>query len=298
MPRENIMKKYLTLIADTKERLTLQNMQMLINKDLIPTNMLFYKKLFLFNKFLKTCKEDVYYKLNTAAIDFINNNFELDMIDNGDKILQRTWDNMYKKAMEPMRVYLKEHKDEVLNQLNNALYNEVADKYAKGNISTWEMESISFYYHNHELANFQKDFDNFFALPEEPEIEYSFTTNSGQEIKIYKIHTIIGTVIDKDKVRNTVTLLTPTGVVLVRIYKNQFAIYDKQVSVKDNDGKKHVIEASWFKKGTLLRIQGIRRENDFIPKKTKSSIYPIIMKITNISNGYLEYQEQRMEVDE
>ena len=171
----------------------------------------------------------------------------------------------------------------------------MADKYAKGNISTWEMESINFYYHQHELAMFQHNFDDFSLLPEEPEIDYSFTTNNGQEIKVYKIHTIIGTVIDKDKTRNTITLLTPTGVVLVRIYKNQFAIYDKQISQIGEDGKKHIIEASWFKRGTLLRIQGIKRNNDFIPKKTKSSVYPIIMKITNVSD-HLEYQEERMEV--
>lgn len=295
--REDIMKKYLESIADKKERLTLQNMQMLINKELIPDDMAFYGKLFLFNKFLKTCKDDVYYKLNDAAISFIDKYFELDFTTDGTKILQRVWDNAYKKAMEPMRAYLKEHKDETLKKLNSALYNEVKEKYAKGNISTWEMESINFYYHEHELASFQKNFDDFSTLPEEPEIDYSFTTNNGQEIKVYKIHTIIGTVIDKDKIRNTATLLTPTGVVLVRIYKNQFAIYDKQISIKGEDGKKHVVESSWLKRGTLLRIQGIRRGSDFIPKKTKSSMYPIIMKIIDTAGGRLEYQQERMEVE-
>ena len=85
---------------------------------------------------------------------------------------------------------------------------------------------------------------------------------------------------------------------MVRIYKNQFAIYDKQISVRGDDGKKHVVEPSWFKRGTLLRIQGIRRGEDFIPKKNKSSIYPIIMKIIKTTNGNLEYQEERMEVDQ
>ena len=295
--REEIMQEYLVSIADKKERLTLQNMQMLIDKNLIPDEMIFYGKLFLFNKFLKSCKNDIYYELNDAAIGFLDKYFEVDFTDDGSKILQKTWDALYKKAMDPMRIYLKDHKEEILNKLNKALYDEVANKYAKGNISKWEMESLSFYSHEHELQNFQHNFDDFFKLTEEPEIEYSFTPKNGdREIKVYRIHTIIGTVIDKNKIKNTVTLLTPTGVVSVKIYKNQYAIYDKQLSQIEADGHKKVLEKSWFSRGTLLRIQGIRREANFIPKKTKSSIYPIIMKIVNANDDHLEYQEERMEV--
>ena len=273
-------------------------MQMLINKELIPEEMQFYAKLFLFNKFLKTCKNGINYLLNEAAINFISNNFDSDLIEDGIYIPQKIWDNIYKKAMEPMRQYLKEHKDEMLAALNTALYNEIADKYAQGNISSWEMDSISFYYHEHELACAQDDFNDFFSLPEEPEIEYSFSSNNGQEIKIYKLKRIIGTVIDKDKIRNTINLLTPTGVVTIKIYKNQFALYDKQISKKDSDGVKHVIEKSWLSRGTKLMIQGIRRGQDFIPKKYKQSIYPVISKIVNIkNNGELELQLERKEVN-
>ena len=293
-PREEIMRNYIASIADQKQRLTLQNMAMLITKGLIPEDMKFYEKLFLFNKFLKNNKSGIYYDLNESAIDFINNNFTVDIIDNGYQILQRTWDNVYKKAMEPMRDYLKAHKDEMLDTLNKTLYNEVFDKYASGSISKWEMDSVSFYAHEHELESAQPYYDDFFSLSEEPQIEYSFTSNSGNEIKIYVLNRIIGTVIDKDKNKNTVTLLTPTGVVNVKIYKNQFAIYDKQLSQKGEDGKKHVIEASWFARGTKLMVQGIRRGDDFIPKKSKKSIFPIISKITDIGkNGELSFQYER-----
>ena len=298
-PRQVIMKEYLNTIADKKERLTLQNMQMLIDKNLIPEDMIFYGKLFLFNKFLKTCKNDIYYELNDAAINFLDKHFELDVTEDGSKILQKTWDNIYKKAMDPMRIYLKNNKEEILNKLNKALYDEVANKYANGNISKWEMESLSFYSHEHELQNFQYNFDDFFKLHDEPEIEYSFTPkNSNREIKVYRLHTIIGTVIDKNKIKNTVTLLTPTGVVSVKIYKNQYAIYDKQISQIMADGHKKVLEKSWFSRGTLLRIQGIRIGENFIPKKTKSSIYPVIMKIIGQHDGVLEYQQERMEANE
>ena len=298
-PREQVMNDYLDSITDKKQRLTLQNMQMLIDKDLIPEDMIFYKKLFSFNKFLKKGKNGIYYNLNDAAIGFLDRYFDLDFTVDGDKILQRVWDNTYKKAMEPMRQYLKEHKDEMLAKLNQALFDEVAEKYAEGNVSKWEMDSISFYAREHELAKAAHHYDDFFKLPEEPIVDYMFTTNKGQEIRIYQLSQIIGTVIDKDKVRNTVTLLTPTGVVNVKVYKNQYAGYDKQISQIGDDGKKHVMETSWFKKGTLLMVQGIRRGNDFIPKKYKSSMLPIISKIISVGeNGELTFQYNRVEVED
>ena len=45
-------------------------------------------------------------------------------------------------------------------------------------------------------------------------------------------------------------------------------------------------------------IQGIKRGDSFIPKKTKKSVYPVISKITNVNDdGILEFQFERMEVD-
>ena len=298
-PREQIMAEYIDMIADKKQRLTLQNMQMLINKDLIPEDMIFYGKLFSFNKFLKTCKKGDNYELNEAAINFIANHFSANMIDNGTEIPQSRWDNVYKNAMEPMRVYLKDHRDEMLDKLNKSLYDEMFDKYAAGNISHWEMESVSFYSHQHELAEAEHLYDDFFTLSEEPEIDYIFTGKDGNEVKVFKLHRIIGTVIDKNKMKNTVTLLTPTGVVNVKVYKSQYASYDKQLSQKGDDGVKHVLEKSWFSRGTLLMVQGIRRGADFVPKKRKDSFYPVISKIIGMrENGILEFQTKRMEMEE
>lgn len=298
-PREQIMAEYIDMIADKKQRLTLQNMQMLINKDLIPKDMTFYGKLFSFNKFLKTCKKGDNYELNEAAINFIGNNFSANLINNGTEIPQSRWDNVYKNAMEPMRVFLKEHRDEMLAKLNQSLYDEMFNKYAAGNISHWEMESVSFYSHPHELAEAEHLYDDFFTLSEEPEIDYTFTGKDGNEVRVFKLHRIIGTVIDKNKMKNTVTLLTPTGVVNVKVYKSQYASYDKQLSQKGDDGVKHVLEKSWFSRGTLLMVQGIRRGADFVPKKRKDSFYPVISKIIGMrENGFLEFQTKRMEMEE
>ena len=107
-----------------------------------------------------------------------------------------------------------------MEKLNQALYQEMFDKYASGSVSHWEMDSVSFYSHEHELIKSQRLYDDFFKLPEEPEVDYTFTSKDGNEIKMYKLRRIIGTVIDKNKMKNTVTLLTPTGVVNVKVYKN------------------------------------------------------------------------------
>jgi len=300
LPREEIMAKYIGMIADQKQRLTLQNMQMLINYNLIPAEMNFGKKVFLFNKFLKQQKKVEYYQLNDAAINFIADNFSVDILRNGTELSAAKWDLIYQKAMDPMRIYLKAHKDEMLKALNDALYKEVFDKYALGSISHWEMESVSFYSHEHELAAAQPYYDDFFKLPEEPEVDYNFIGKDGNEVRIYRLRKIIGTVIDKSKMKNTVTLLTPTGVVNVKVYKSQYAGFDKQLSERGADGKKHVKEKSWFSRGSLLMIQGIRRGQDFIPKKRKDSFYPVISKIVGIyDNGEtVEFQTERAVVEE
>ena len=299
LPREEIMKKYIEMIADQKQRLTLQNMQMLINYNLIPEELDFCKKLFLFNKFLKQQKKVEYYELNDAAINFIANNFSADYLSNGTKISAELWDALYQKGMDPMRAYLKTNKDEMLDNLNKALYNEVFDKYAIGSVSHWEMESVSFYSHPHELVDSQYLYDDFFRLPEEPEVDYTFQGKDGNEVRVYKLRKIIGTVIDKSKMKNTVTLLTPTGVVNVKIYKNQYAGFDKQLSERGADGRKHVKEKSWFSRGTLLMVQGIKRGQDFIPKKRKDSFYPIISKIVGThDDGTLEFQTERVDIEE
>lgn len=294
--REEIMRKYITSIAGVKTRLTLQNMQGLIDYEVLPEEVSFYAELFCFNKFLKKHKFGIYYALNDSAINFISENFDPDMIFEGVKIYQKTWDNAYKKAMEPMRVYLKENLVELLNSYNYKLVQEQYEKYASGSLSKWEMDSISCYYHEHELENVNEKygFVNFFELPEEPEVERVFRAKNGADVKIYRTCLIAGTVLDKKKLKNSITILTKDGVVNVKIYKNQYSLFDKQISEKDSSGKKKVLEKSWFTKGNLLMIQGIRRGNDFVPKKSKTSAYPIISKINEINDdGFLTLQFER-----
>lgn len=292
-PREEIMQQYIDSISDKKKRLTLQNMQMLITKHLLPNELDYQIRVYNFNKYLKKNKfGELYYKLDEKARNFYEKKYDVDILENINEeicIQQKFWDKIYKKEMEPVKNYISEH-PELLNKLNNTLYQEVWDKYALGNTSKWEMDSLSFYNGPHELNNISSIYNicNFFELPENPIIDKIFNKGDKQII-LYKLNVIAGTVIGKNKAKHTITLLTVDGVVNVKFYKTQFAKYDRQLSERDSEGKKHIVEKSWFTRGNKLMIVGIRRDDFFIPKIYSKSMYDsAIMFIDNINeNGII-----------
>ena len=306
-----VMDKYINMIADKKKRITLQNMNMLATKNLIPEEYDFEKRLFFFNKYIKRKgnRDEKNYFIDKIAYDFYTKYYDesllTDIIVNGDdinaKISQIKWDNIYDKGMNPIRAWMKGNQEEILSTLNNSLVEEMRAKYAAGTLSSWEMDSLGFYYHEHELANLKTevyDIIDYNILSEEPEVEREFTTKDNSVITMFRISRIAGTVIDKDKNKSSVTLLTPTGVVVVKVWKNQFAAWDKQISERGIDGKKHVKEKSWFTRGNKLIITGIRRGDNFIPKKYKSTTYPLFEKINTLDErGFItESATERMEV--
>lgn len=308
--RIKAMSDYIASVADQKKRITLQNMQMLIAKGMIPEKLDFQRRLFNFNKYVKTSKDGIYYYLDENAMPFYETNFDTSKIEEiivtnegpKGKIKMTTWDNIYKKGMDPVRDWMKANQQEILNDLNGRLMQEVWDKYGQGSIADWEMDSLGFYYHEHplkELDNSTYNISDYFSLDEEPLVEREFTTKEGSEITMFKIYRIAGTVIDKDKNKSSVILLTPTGVVTIKVWKNQFAAWDKQISERGADGVKHVVEKSWFNRGNKLIITGIRRGDTFIPKKYKNTPHELFTKIEEIENGFItKYSTERVQVDE
>jgi DNA polymerase-3 subunit alpha len=198
--------------------------------------------------------------------------------------------------MDVFRTWLAQNKTEVLEKLNETIFLEDWNKYAAGTISAWEMKALCFYYHAHELAhvnNGKYGFSNFFNLPEEPVVDRTFN-KGGKEIKIFKLNKLCGTCIAKDKNKSTVSLLTVDGVVNIKFRKEYFAMYDKQISIIQPDGKKKVMEKSWFERGAKIVIQGIRSGDNFIPKKYASSSSEQLYKITSIDkDGDLVITHQR-----
>ena len=305
MDRKMCMAWYIWETCDKKKRLTLQNMAGLLKYNIIPDDneqITMGKRIFEFNRYLKSvCKNDrITYKLDERAINFLIE-IECDNLifqaDSGLYLTINQWDAIYQKWMNIFRSWIAEHKEEALENLNNAIFMEDWNKYATGTISAWEMEALCFYYHDHELegANYSKyGISDFFSLPEEPLVERSFI-KGGKTINLFKLTKICGTCIAKDKNKSTVTLLTPEGVVNIKFHKSLFALYDKQISEKSADGtKKTVMEKSWFNRGKMIMIQGFRSGDNFIPKKYASSSGHALYQINSIdTQGDLVLKTER-----
>ena len=200
----------------------------------------------------------------------------------------KLWDKkVYQPWMDVFREWISENKDEILQNLNMSIFKEDWDKYASGTISAWEMEVLCFYYHEHELANLnykKYGFVNFFDLPAEPIVD-SILKKNGKEIKLFKLHQIYGTCIAKNKIKSIVTLLTPSGIVEVKFRKEYFTLFDKRISERQADGTKKIMEKSWFNRGNMIVVTGIRSGDNFIVKKYSSTPGHQLYRIDEIING-------------
>ena len=106
------------------------------------------------------------------------------------------------------------------------------------------MDSVNFYYHEHELAHIDKDryyITNYNDLSEEPEVEKTWTNKEGIDIPLFKLNRICGTVIDKDKNKNTLVLLTEEGVVKV-LRNGEYVINPEPVTFYWGDRSLKVVE--------------------------------------------------------
>lgn len=303
--RRELMESYLDSIADKKKALNLRNLQMLIEGGYLPEKFEPQIKCFRYNKYLKGLKNGDFYSLDEVAFSAFDRYAPVDLLRaddesaSGFKVACADWDKIWKKQQDILRSWVKEYEKELLEKVNKRAVDELMDKYAEGTVSKWEMDSVSYYSHPHELAKVDHrayGFADFSKLADEPEIE-SVVKIKGKEVPLYRIHRIAGTVLDRDKINHTVTILTTTGVVTVSVFGDVFAHYDRQISVRNADGTKSVLERSWFSRGNKIIVSGIKREGNFLLKKYRSTPWHSIELITNIDeNGVIETRGERMEV--
>jgi DNA polymerase-3 subunit alpha len=307
--RKFVMTWYLWETCDKKKRLTLQNMPGLIKYGLLPRDteeQVLAHRVYEFNRYLKAmCKPKGVklgmYLLDERATSFIvENGWDAYLVpgDNGEIYLDEVkWDKkIYQSQMDVFRTWITNNKDQILTDLNTMIFQEDWNKYAKGTISSWEMEVLCFYYHEHELANTNNGlygFVDFHSLPEDPVVDKTFVKND-KEIKIFKLYRICGTCIAKNKTKSTVTILTTSGVVNVKFRKEYFSLFDKQISEKGADGVKHVVEKSWFNRGNMIVVTGMRSGDDFIAKKYASTGGHQLYKIDKLhDDGTLTLKDSR-----
>jgi DNA polymerase-3 subunit alpha len=196
--------------------------------------------------------------------------------------------------MDNVREWLKENQQEALAEYNAALFLEIWDKYIKkDNLASWEMDSLCFYYHDHELKNMDNTkygVVNFSDYSSEPIVEHLWR----DKVPIYKLFRIAGTVISKDDTRHSISLLTTDGVVPVKFNRDMYAMYKRQLSEVQIDGTKKVIEKGWFTRGTMLIINGYRRDDQFFAKRYSRTNGHTIYKITKINqDGSIIIENER-----
>lgn len=300
--RKICMGWYIWETCDKKKRITLQNMGGLIKYNLLPEKtdeQVMARRVYEFNRYLKSvCKvkgDAINYHVDDRAMNFLIE-IEHDDLLEGYALNMKAWDKIYQKWMDIFREWIAEDKEQILQNLNEKIFKDDWDKYAQGTLSAWEMQALCFYYHEHELSHVDTQrygFVDFDKLPQEPVIERTFTKGAKQ-INIFKLNKICGTCIAKNKTKSTVTILTTSGVVNVKFRKEYFSLFDKQISEKQEDGTKKVREKSWFNRGNMIIVMGIRSGDDFISKKYASSNGHQLYKIDKINeDGSLEIRSDR-----
>ena len=297
--RKGLMERYLRQISEPKKRITLQNFKGLIEKNLVPQELDFCRRLFVFNNALKKYKKSgEHYCINNNFYDFYEQFFDVDELEPYEETLAiptKEWQKMYSKAMEPAKTYLKKHQEEILAAYNNTLFQEQWNKYATGTVSDWEMDALGYYYHEHSLLHVnQKAYSivSYKDLPEEPEVEYNFKRN-GREIPIYRTHRIMGTVVGKNNTKAQVDILTTdSGVVTVKFNLDYFATYNRRISAMV-DGVSKVVEEGWFQKGTKIVVNGFRRGDMFRAKSYKKTPSHQLYRVTSIDGPQIAMTHAR-----
>jgi DNA polymerase-3 subunit alpha len=332
-PREEILENYIKILNPDKTKLNSKDISKISELGILPSEYKDCMRYYNFREFIMQlpkikdketksvewlkiqCGEDTEYTTN-----FFLENFANDMTENVDYryddqgilyIAVKTkrkgsFENVYTEKIQPILEWL--ITDECQNFYNRIRFENVKNEFMSGNISSWEMESMNYYYHEHELlkANLEKyNIQNFDELPIEPEI-VGYTKYKNIKYPKYDLYNVAGTVLDRDKNKHLVTLLTTNGVITVKFYSGQFSFYDKTISVDDGidektgKNKKTTLEDGWFKRGNLLLITGFRRENNFYPKRYKNSVtqhtVQLIKEIKD--NGDLILQSDRININD
>ena len=303
--RHETMVEFIWTTCDKKSRLTLQNMPGLIKRNLLPQDEEYQgpRRIYEFNRYLKAeCKsrDKAFFALDDRAIDFLSE-FGYDNLitaNNNSMLLNiKQWDKVYQGWMDVFRDWINSNKEKILDELNTSIFMEDWKKYAKRpTLSAWEMEALCFYYHEHELKNVNTSkygIVDFYKLAEEPVVEKIYKRGDAN-IPIYRLYKICGTCIAKNKDKGIAYVLTNGGVVPVKFSREYFSMFDRQISERNADGTKTIKEKSWFNRGEMIMVQGMRRGDDFVAKKYAASPSHQLYHIDAISaNGDLMIRHER-----
>lgn len=298
-----IMKEFIAKEVDVKTELNGQNMTRIIKLGLFNNEKyIMYQDYFNFRKHIKKIVNEVLVNPKNRILEikddyskiFFEGNFSDKSVvrySHGGSLLidENVFEKEYKEKMLPTATLLEDKN--FIREFNLAQFRELWSDLVKSySVEKWEMESVSFYSNKHELDYMNRKkygVVSYFDLPSDPIItdEYEWR---GRPMKNYKLDTIVGTVVDKNKNSHTVSILTPEGVVTCKQWGGSFSHYDRQIKI---NGK--IEERSWFTRGQLLMFQGYRRGDQFFLKAPKGQ--HAINKITEIrEDGSVGLQNERI----
>lgn len=318
--RFQIMDQYLQFYAnkktDKKESLTIANLPRAIELNVIPQKYDKELKMWYFKKWIaahfqeKQADGKKWYTLTepdetTFFSQIIAPNLiagkDYTLLPNGYAIKCSIFDKYYTNFISPLKEWLgqQEAAQVFYDGETHEKMQEWYNKYCQGSLSTWEMNSLSYYYSGHELKgmnNTRYNVVNFNELPLQPAPrKMQKNPNTGVEYAVYDTVRIAGTVLNADKAKHIVTLLTIYGVVDVKFYKMAFINYNKRITKMNEKGKKEVIEGSWFTRGNMLLIAGIRRDNMFHPRRDFAKGYKTTVELIQqvLPGGSLSLKSNR-----
>ena len=323
--RAETMRKYLTQYQyKPVEKLTLAQIKSIQEYNIIPEDIQICNRYLNFKKYVladegfvenyidpnkkavKAGYHDRYYILDANSQTFFEEHFSEDSVvrvQNGFYVVsEKKFSKEVDAKIQPLREWF--DSQEALDAYNKAQFNVIWNKHASGSEAKWSMAALTYYDQKHELADVNNEkygIIDFYEQPEEPVAYETYDRWIDGELKKipkYNIQRLCGTVLKADNTHHTVSILTTTGVVDCKFYRESYAFYARRLSQPDGKGGKTVVEEPWFKRGTLLLISGFRRGDMWIPRVYADSVYKhTVCKINGINNGTLDLQLERTRID-
>ena len=317
--RQQLMQRYCSSVAKTIKNITSVQIPALTSLGMFSDEDLVYVKYFEFKKLLFV-KENVvdkqgkssttwWYKITYCLSKYFIENILLYLKEDQYKeddagnyavkrgAVEKAIDNICKDFKEKIS------QPKYLETFNSSRFNEVYEKFeCDESISHHEIKTLGVYLHDHELAHVDYNRYNITKYQDVPNIPIVKEEKQwgDRKIYIYELFRICGTCLGVNKTKHVAYLLTPEDdIVTVKYYAGNFVHYNQKNS-KEIDGKNVTVEESWFKRGTLLLISGIKRDDMFFAKSYKTSIFNnSTMKITKVTEeNELRVQEKRVGEDE
>lgn len=321
LPRNEIMlialKELSKINCEYKDKLEYRNFRSVISSQIIPEHLKIYETYYNFRQYIinkrffhSKIKGKNFYYVDNYATQFFKEHYLLllkedidyfyDLENNQIVFAVSSYEKIFNKQMGTIKKWLS--KKDTVQLYNDNIYNafiqENWDKYCQGSLARWSMNVLSYYPEEHELKDINRQkysIENFYDLSKKPIIIGQFTRGNKTWDK-YRLSRICGTVLDKNKIKGTITLLTLEGVVDVRFYKGNFIHYDRQISKAENNTKT-ILEKSWFTRGNCLMISGIRQGEMFYAKKYYDSVYQhtvcLIEQVLSNGDCILKFERER-----